>query len=61
MTEALPASLKPYARVRLATIRDDRFATLPIRYRRHPEVGGIAIIFDTLRRAKSSPHSSRWK
>ena len=47
MTEALPASLKTYDRVRVAAIRDDRFDTLPIHDRRHPETGDVAIIVDT--------------
>ena len=46
MTEAMPESLKTYDRVRVAAIRDDRFATLPIHYRRNPEVGDVAVIVD---------------
>jgi hypothetical protein len=47
MMKAMPSPLKPYDRVRVTAIRDDRFATLPIHYRRHPEVGGVAVIVHT--------------
>jgi hypothetical protein len=47
MMKAMPAPLKPYDRVRVTAIRDDRFATLPIHYRRHPEVGDVAVIVHT--------------
>ena len=47
MMKAMPAPLKPYDRVRVAAIRDDRFATLPVHYRRHPEVGDVAVIVHT--------------
>jgi len=46
MTETMPESLKTYDRVRVAAIRDEQFATLPIHNRRHPEVGDVAVIVD---------------
>lgn len=47
MLQAIPLPLKPYDRVRVAAIRDDRFATLPIHHRHHPKVGDVAVIVDT--------------
>ena len=47
MMRAVPATLKPYARVRVAAIRDDRFATLQIHYWLYPAVGDIAVIVHT--------------
>ncbi len=36
--------LKAYDRVKVAAIRNDRFSALPIHYKRHPEVGDVAVI-----------------
>jgi len=47
MVKPMLARLNPYDRVRVTAIRDDRFATLPIHYRRHPEVGDVAVIVHT--------------
>ncbi len=47
MMRAMPAPLKPYDRVRVVATRDDRFATLPIHYQRHPEIGDVAVIVHT--------------
>ncbi len=47
MTKDTRVLLKPYDRVMVAAIRDDRFATLPIDYRRHPVVGDVAVIVHT--------------
>ncbi len=43
----MPAPLKLYDGVRVAAIRDDRLATLPIHHRRRPEVGDVAVIVHT--------------
>ncbi len=45
--EHMSTTLKTYDRVKVAAIRGDRFAGLPISYSRHPEVGDIAFIVET--------------
>ena len=47
MTKAMTTMLRTYDRVKVTLIRDDRFAALPIYYRRHPEVGDVAVIVET--------------
>jgi len=45
----MTTDLKPYDQVRVAAIRDNRFAGQPVFYDRHPCVGDVAVIVETHR------------
>ena len=43
----MSTELKTYDRVKVVAIRGDRFIGTPVFYRRHPQVGDIAVVVET--------------
>jgi hypothetical protein len=43
----LSATLKPYDQVRVIAIRHDRFVGQPVFFKRHPQIGDVAVVVET--------------